>query len=225
MHVPYNEERLIQLTLDLIRTEGWQTDIYIRPLIYKADLAIGVSLHDLKDELSIYSFPFKLYVENDTNAHVTVSSWRRIDDNMIPARGKVSGAYVNSALIKTDAVLSGFDEALVLDQNGHVSEGSAMNLFMVRDGKLITPPVTDNILEGITRKTTMELAKNEFGLPVVERSIDRTELYICDELFLPGSAAQIVAITKVDHRPVGVGKMGPVTGKLKELFEKVVRVY
>lgn len=121
-------------------------------------------------------------------------------------------------------MLSGFDEALVLNQDSHVSEGSAMNLFMVRDGELITPPVTDNILEGITRKTAMELAKNEFGLPVVERSIDRTELFICDELFLTGSAAQIVAVTKVDHRPVGVGEMGPVTGKLKELFEEVVRV-
>ncbi len=223
MQIPYDEESLIKLTLDLIRTEGWQTDIYVRPLIYKADLGIGVRLHDLKDEISIFSLPFKQYVKNDTSAHVTVSSWRRIDDNMIPARGKVSGAYANSALIKTDAALSGFDEALVLNQNGHISEGSAMNILMVRDGELITPPVTDNILEGITRKTAMELAKNELGLPIVERSIDRTELFICDELFLTGSAAQIVVITKVDHRPVGNGKMGPVAEKLRELFIDVVR--
>jgi branched-chain amino acid aminotransferase len=223
MEIPYDEESLIQVTLDLIRTEGWQTDIYIRPLIYKADLGIGVRLHDLKDELTIFSMPFKQYVKNDTNAHVTVSSWRRLDDNVIPARGKVSGAYANSALIKTDAARSGFDEALVLNQNGHISEGSAMNIFMVRDGVVITPPVTDNILEGITRKTVMELAEKELGLPIIERSIDRTELYICDELFMTGSAAQIVAITKVDHRAVGAGEMGPVAGKLRELFDDVVR--
>ena len=223
MHIPYDEESLIQLTLDLIRTEGWQTDIYIRPFIYKADLGIGVRLHDLKDELTIFSMPFKLYVKNDDNAHVTVSSWRRIDDNMIPARGKVSGAYANSALIKTDAVRAGFDEALVLNQNGHISEGSAMNIFMVRDDVVYTPPVTDNILEGITRRTVMELAKKELGLQLVERSIDRTELYICDELFMTGSAAQVVAITKVDHREVGKGKMGPVAGQIRELFDDVVR--
>ena len=223
MHIPYDEESLIQLTLDLIRTEGWQTDIYIRPFIYKADLGIGVRLHDVKDELTIFSMPFKLYVKNDTNAHVTVSSWRRIDDNMIPARGKVSGAYANSALIKTDAARAGFDEALVLNQNGHISEGSAMNVFMVRDGEVITPPVTDNILEGITRRTVMDLAKNELGLPVVERSIDRTELFICDELFMTGSAAQIVAITQVDYRSVGKGEMGPVAGKLREIFDDVAR--
>lgn len=223
MHIPYDEESLIQLTLDLIRTEGWQTDIYIRPFIYKADLGIGVRLHDLKDELTIFSMPFKLYVKNDDNAHVTVSSWRRIDDNMIPARGKVSGAYANSALIKTDAVRAGFDEALVLNQNGHISEGSAMNIFMVRDGVVITPPVTDNILEGITRRTVMEIAQKDLGLQIAERSIDRTELYICDELFMTGSAAQVVAITKVDHRDVGQGKMGSVTRKLRELFDEIVR--
>ena len=223
IHLPYDEEALIQLTLDLVRTEGWQTDIYIRPFIYKADLGIGVRLHDLKDELTIFSMPFKQYVKNDTNAHVTVSSWRRLDDNMIPARGKVSGAYANSALIKTDAARAGFDEALVLTQSGHVSEGSAMNVFMVRDGVVITPPVTDNILEGITRSTAMELVENELGLKVVERSIDRTELFICDEIFMTGSAAQIVAVTMVDYRTVGTGKMGFVAGKIRQLFDDVVR--
>ena len=223
MHFPYDEEALVQLTLDLVRTEGWQTDIYIRPFIYKADLGIGVRLHDLKDELTIFSMPFKMYVKNDTNAHVTISSWRRLDDNMIPARGKVSGAYANSALIKTDAARAGFDEALVLTQDGHVSEGSAMNVFIVRDNVVITPPVTDNILEGITRRTAMELAEKELGLKVVERSIDRTELFICDEVFMTGSAAQIVAVTKVDYREVGTGEMGPVATQLRALFDDVVR--
>ncbi|MFZ5821167.1 MAG: branched-chain amino acid transaminase [Chloroflexota bacterium] len=223
MEIPYDEEALIQLTLDLVRVEGWQEDIYIRPLIYKADPGIGVRLHDLRDELTIFSMPFKQYLNNETGAHVTISSWRRIDDTMIPARGKVSGAYANSALAKTDAIRAGFDEALVLDQAGHVSEGSAMNIFMARDGVIITPPVTDNILEGITRRSAMQLLEKELGLPVVERSIDRTELFIADELFLTGSAAQIVAVTRVDHRPVSKGVMGPVTARLMELFEAVVR--
>lgn len=223
MEVAYDEEALIQLTLDLIHADNWQRDIYIRPTIYKADLGIGVRLHDLRDELCIFIIPFDKYVKNDTNAHVTISSWRRIDDNVIPARGKVSGAYANSALIKTDAVRAGFDEALVLDQNGHISEGSAMNIFMVRNGMLITPPVTDNILEGITRRSVMELARNELGLEVVERSIDRTEVFIADELFLTGTAAQITAVTKVDHRPVGKGEMGPITSQLRALFDDIVR--
>jgi branched-chain amino acid aminotransferase len=223
MEVPYDEQALTQITIDLIRADDWKQDIYIRPLIYKADVGIGVRLHNLRDALSIFCLPFDRYVANDTGAHVTFSSWRRIDDNVIPARGKVSGAYANSALIKTDAARAGFDEALVLDQNGHISEGTAMNVFMVRDGVLITPPVTENILEGITRRSVIELARAELGLTVVERSIDRTEVYICDEFFMTGTAAQIVAVTRVDHRPVGNGSMGPITAKLRALFEDVVR--
>ena len=223
MQSEYDEESLIQITLDVLRTDHWQQDVYFRPSFYKSDLGIGVRLHDLKDEFCIFVIPFEKYVKNDTNAHVTISSWRRIDDNMIPARGKVSGAYANSALIKTDANRAGFDEALVLDQNGHLSEGSAMNIFMVRNGKLITPPVTDNILEGITRRSIMELARNELGLEIEERSIDRTEAFICEELFMTGTAAQVVAVTKIDHRPVGIGTMGPITAKLRQLFDDVVR--
>ena len=223
MEVSYDEESLIQLMMDLLHAEGWQRDVYIRPMFYKSDMGIGVRLHDLKDDLTIWSVPFMKYIKNDTSAHVTFSSWRRIDDNVIPARGKVSGAYVNSALVKTDAARSGFDEALVLDQNGHVSEGSAMNIFMVRDGIVVTPPVTENILEGITRRSAIELLKKEMGLQVVERSIDRTEVTICEEFFMTGTAAQVTAVTKVDHRPIGAGVMGPVVSKLRDLFEEVVR--
>lgn len=223
MEVPYDEAALTQITIELLRADHWKQDIYIRPLIYKAEIGIGVRLHNLRDALSIFCLPFDRYVKNDTNAHVTFSSWRRIDDNTIPARGKVSGAYANSALIKTDAVRAGFDEALVLDQNGHVSEGSAMNIFMVRDGALITPPVTDNILEGITRRSIIELARQELGLTVIERSIDRTEVFICEEFFMTGTAAQVVAVTRVDHRPIGNGEMGPITARLREMFEEVVR--
>ena len=223
MTIPYDEESLIQLTIELLRLDKWKQDLYLRPTIYKADAGIGVRLHDLKDEFCMFVMAYEPYVKNDTNAHVTVSSWRRIDDNVIPARGKIAGAYANSALAKTDANLAGFDEAIVLDSHGHVSEGSAMNIFIVRDGVLITPPITDNILEGITRRSIMELAKNELGLEVVERSIDRTEVFIADEMFMTGTAAQVVAVTKVDHRPVGIGSMGPVTTKLRMTFDNVVK--
>jgi branched-chain amino acid aminotransferase len=223
MQTSYDEESLIQLTLDLLRTDHWQQDVYLRPTFYKADLGIGVKLHDLKDEFCMFVMAYEPYIKNDTNAHATFSSWRRIDDNAIPARGKVAGAYANSALIKTDANRSGFDEALVLDQNGHVSEGSAMNIFMVRDGVLVTPPVTDNILEGITRRSVMELTRRELGMDVVERSIDRTEVFIAEEMFMTGTAAQITAVTKIDHRPIGAGVMGPVTTKLRVLYEDILR--
>jgi len=223
MDIPYDEESLTQLTLDILRADDWKQDVYLRPTIYKADLGIGVKLHELKDEYCMFVMKYEKYVKNDTNAHATFSSWRRIDDNAIPARGKVAGAYANSALIKTDANRAGFDEALVLDQNGHVSEGSAMNIFMVRDGVLVTPPVTDNILEGITRRSIIELARNELGIQVVERSIDRTEVFIAEEMFMTGTAAQVVAVTRIDHRPVGAGLMGPVTTKLRLLFDDVVR--
>ncbi len=223
MELNHTPESLTQVTLDLLRADGYHRDIYIRPLAFKSDEIIGVKLHDLHDELSIVAVPFDRYVTNDTNAHVTVSSWRRVDDNAIPARGKISGAYANSAFIKTDAVRAGFDEALVLTQDGHLSEGSAMNVFIIKDGVVITPPITDNILEGITRRTVMDLCREELGLPVVERPIDRTEVYLCDELLMTGTAAQITAVTRVDFRPVGAGVMGPITTELRQLFDDAVR--
>jgi len=223
MEFDHTPESLTQITIELLQRDDYRRDVYIRPLAYKADEIIGVKLHDLPDEVSIVALPFDRYVANDTNAHVTFSSWRRVDDNMIPARGKIGGAYANSAFIKTDAIRAGFDEALVLTREGHVSEGSAENVFMVRDGTLITPPVTENILEGITRRTIMELAQAELGVPVQERPIDRTEIYLCDELFLSGTAAQITAITRVDYRPIGHGEMGPITTRLRKLFDDVVR--
>jgi branched-chain amino acid aminotransferase len=223
MDLEHTPESLTQLTVDLLRVDGYQQDIYIRPLAYKCDEVIGVKLHGLSHELSICALPFDKYLADDTNAHVTISSWRRVDDNIIPARGKISGAYANSAFIKTDAVRAGFDEALVLTQEGHISEGSAMNFFMLRDGVLITPPVTENILEGISRRSVIELAREELNLNVVERPVDRTEVYLCDELFLTGTAAQITAVTRVDYRQVGSGKMGSVTERLYELYQDILR--
>ena len=221
MDLNHTPESFTQITIDLLKKENYSTDVYVRPLCYKADPGIGVRLHDLRDEVSIFAIPFGHYGKNEDGAHVTISSWRRIDDNVIPARGKISGAYANSALIKTDAIRAGFDEALVLDHNGHISEGTAMNVFIVRDGELITPPVYENILEGITRKSIIELAREELGIKVVERSIDRTETILADELFLTGTAAQVMVVNRVDHRTVGTGKIGPVTSALRSLFDDV----
>ena len=222
MDFDHSPQSLLQVTTELLRKEAYHCNVYLRPLAYKADEVIGVKLHGLRNELSIVAIPFELYVSNDTNAHVTFSSWRRVDDNMIPARGKISGAYANSAFVKSDALLAGFDEALVLNLDGHLSEGSAMNVFLLRNGIAITPPVTDNILEGITRKTVIELLQNEMDIPVIERQIDRTEVYLCDELILTGTAAQVTVVTRVDYRPIGTGEMGPIGAQLRVIFSDVV---
>jgi branched-chain amino acid aminotransferase len=222
MELPYTKEGLTEATLELIRKQNFHENVYIRPLAFYGDEIIGVRLHNLTPRLSIAIVPFGRYVEQEEGAHVTISSWWRVEDNMIPARGKIVGAYVNSALSKTDAQLSGFDEAIVLSQNGHVSEGSAENIFMVKNGVFITPPVSENILDGIVRRTFIELIQAELGLQVQERSIDRTELFLADELFFVGTGVQQVSITKIDHRLIGDGKMGPLTLKLRDLFFNVV---
>jgi branched-chain amino acid aminotransferase len=221
--LPYSVEELCEITLELLRREGYRQDCYIRPLAYKAEQIIGVRLHELAADLTIFSVPFGRYLEKEEGAHVCVSSWRRVDDNAVPARAKITGAYINSAFAKTDAILSGYDEALVLTQHGHISEGSAENFFMVRHGCLVTPPVNSDILEGITRETVIELAKREMGLETVERSIDRSEIYGCEEAFLTGTGVQIAAITQIEHRPVGTGSLGPVTARLRELYFDTVK--
>ena len=221
--LPYTLGDLTDVTLELLRAENYREDCYVRPLAFVTDEVIGVRLHNLTPELSIVAIPFGLYVRKEEGAHVTISSWRRVDDNTIPARGKIAGAYVNSAFVKTDAERAGFDEAIVLNADGHISEGSAANVFLVRDGKAITPPVSDNILEGIVRRSVIQLMRDEMGIEVDERTIDRTELLVADEAFFTGTGVQVTAITRVDHRPVGSGEMGPVTTDLRRLFFQVVR--
>ena len=223
MQPRYSAKQLSDVTLELLQKENFQTDTYIRPLAYKADEIIGVRLHDLTDEISIWCTPFGRYVDKEEGASVGFSSWRRVSDNTIPPRGKITGAYINSAFTKSEAVLNGYDEALVLNQNGHVCEGSAENIFIVRDGQLITPPVTEDILEGITRATIMELAREELGIPVVERPISRTEFYVADEAFFVGTGVQITAIASVDHRPVGTGQLGPTVRAIRDLYFDIVR--
>jgi len=218
----YTPQQLTDILFELLRAEGWRENIYIRPLVYVKNEQIGVKLHDLEYDITMFSLPFGSYVPNEEGTSVTISSWRRVDDNVIPARGKIIGAYVNSALIKTDAQRAGFDEALVLNQDGHVSEGSAANFFMLRDEEVITPPVTANILEGITRRTVIQLLRHEMGLEVIERPIDRTEVFLAEEAFFCGTGVQVAAITSVDHRPIGTGRIGPVVSKLRELYFDVV---
>ncbi len=221
--LPYTADELGDLTVELLRKEGYRQDVYIRPLAYKSSEGIGVRLHDLEDDLAMFAVPFGRYIEREEGVRAGVSSWRRVDDNAIPARAKITGAYINSALAKTDAILSGYDEAIVLTQEGHVSEGSAENLFLVKDGRLVTPPVTENILEGITRATVMEIAREEMSLWTTERRIDRSELYTADEAFFCGTGVQIAAIVEIDHRPIGTGKIGPVVSQLRDLYFDIVR--
>lgn len=223
MSFSYTAAELTKALIDLLRQENYKTDAYIRPLAFYSDEIIGVRLHDLTPALAMVALPFGKYVEKDEGSHVTFSSWRRVDDNMVPARGKITGAYINSAFAKTDAQIAGFDEAIILNQDGHICEGSAENIFVLRNGVVLTPPITDNILEGITRQTVMTLLREKLGLQVVERSIDRSEVYLAQEIFFTGTGAQITAVNRVDYRAVGNGQMGPVTQKLREIFFNVVR--
>jgi len=221
--VPYSTEDLVNLTIELLRRNEFKSDVYIRPLLFTASEEIGVRLHNLDQGFFIYAIPFGNYVEIEAGIRCMVSTWRRVPDQSLPARAKITGAYAQSALAKTEANEAGYDEAIVLTVDGHVSEGSAENLFMIKDGTFVTPPVTDDILEGVTRTLLVGLIKSELGLPVVERSIDRTELYTCDELLLCGTGAQISPVIEVDRRTVGSGKVGEFTQELQNIYFGAVR--
>ena len=223
LKIPMNLDELCETSIELIRRNNFRQDVYIRPFAFKSSEEIGVRLHNLKDSFAIYVTPFGNYVEVDGGIRCMVSSWRRIDDNVAPARAKITGIYVNSALAKTEAMENGFDEAIMLTHDGHVCEGSAENIFLLRDGKVSTPPTSDNILEGLTRLAMIELLRNELDMEVVERSIDRSELYIADEIFLCGTGAQISPVIDVDRRPIGDGQVGPVVSQLQKLYFDIVR--
>ena len=223
MKLPYSTEDLVNFTLDLLRRNEFKSDVYVRPLLYTSSEEIGVRLHNLEHSFFIYAIPFGNYVEIEGGIRCMVSTWRRVPDQSLPARAKVTGSYAQSALAKSEAVEAGFDEAIVLTVDGHVSEGSAENLFMFKDGTFVTPPVTDDILEGVTRTLLMRLIKDELGMPLVERTIDRTELYTCDELLLCGTGAQILPVIEVDRRSVGDGKVGEFTQELQSIYFGAVR--
>lgn len=222
MKSPYTIEEYENITKDLLKLNGYKTDVYIRPTLYKSSQKVGPTLTDNEDSFLIFTTPFGDYFEGDRGLKLCVSSWRRTSDNAIPPRAKVSGAYANSALIKTDAHEAGFDDAVVLSESGQVTEGSAMNIFLVINRTLVTSRTTDDILVGVTRNTVIELA-HELGIPVKERSIDRTELYAAEEAFCCGTGAQIVPVESIDHRIVGDGKIGNITKQIQELYFNVVK--
>jgi len=221
--IPYTIDELCQLTVELVEKNGYREDVYIRPIAYKSSHVVGVRLHDLEDDFLIFATPFGPYLDVTKGIRCSVSSWRRIDDNVIPPRAKITGLYVNSALAKTEAVENGFDEGILLSQDGHVSEGSGENIFLVMGGKLVTPPSWENILIGITRDTVMKVAAQELGIETIERPIDRSELYLADECFLTGTAAHVSPVLEIDHRKVGDGEVGPITRKLQDLYFSIVQ--
>ena len=216
-------EQLEQLCVEIAERSGYTEDVYLRPLVYKSSEIVGVRLHGIESDTVIFITPFGPYLDIEKGARCHTSTWRRVDDTGIPPRAKVTGIYVNSALAKTEANLNGFDEAIMLNADGHVSEGSGENIFIIRNGKLITPSPADNILEGITADTVVELARNELGIETVQRQIDRSELYIADEIFMTGTAAHLTPVTEVDRRPVGDGRPGPLTRQLSSIFFDVIR--
>ena len=222
--IPYSVDDLLDITWELIRRSGYRQDLYIRPIVYKSEeLVANLRLQDLDADFALITVPFGNYIEVEGAIRCKTSSWRRIDDNMIPPRVKIAGHYVNSILAKTEATLAGYDEAIFMNHDGSISEGSGENLFMITNGVLTTPPVSDNNLTGITRDSAWTLATQELGLDVVERPIRRTELYLADEVFLTGTAAHITPVGQLDERPIGDGEVGPITGQIRDMYLGSIR--
>lgn len=220
--LPGSPDELGALVVELLRRNDVRADAYVRPLAYKAARSIKVALSDLRSGFGLFTFPLGAYLPT-TGLAAKTTSWRRTADDALPARGKITGAYVNAALAVDEGHEANADEAIFLTHDGHVSEGGSANLFMVRDGELVTPPVHDDILEGITRDSLLRLAREELGLRVRERSIDRSELYVADEVFFCGTGAQVAPCVSVDARTVGDGAIGPVSRALADLYEAIAR--
>ncbi|MCH7642969.1 MAG: branched-chain amino acid transaminase [Chloroflexi bacterium] len=223
IELPYSVDDLIDITTDLVERNGYREDVYIRPLAFKsAQMVANLKLHELESDFTLMVMPFGAYIENDGAIRCQTSSWRRPDDTMMPTGVKLAGLYTSGILAKTEAVMAGFDEAIVLNHDGTVSEGTGENLFLVKDGVLHTPSETDNCLLGITRASVITLAQEEFGLKVVERRMHRSELYLADEVFLTGTAAHLTAVGELDNRKIGSGGMGPITRKLQDMYFDIV---
>jgi branched-chain amino acid aminotransferase len=220
--LPDSIDEICQKTVELVKKCAFQEDVYIRPVAYTSSQALGVRLHGLEHDFFVFVIPWGPYLDVD-KARCGVSSWHRPEDNVIPPQIKAAGIYINNALAKTEAVNNGYDEAIMLSPDGHISEGSGENIFLVIDGKLVTPASQNNILIGITRNTVIELAEKELGITTVHRAIDRSELYIAEECFLTGTAAHVTPVSEVDHRRIGNGEIGPITAKLQEIYARVIR--
>lgn len=220
--IRYDVHKLVDITLNLARKNDPKTDCYFRPFAYASNYELSPDLSKLKFEFALYTIPLGEYLPISKGLKLAVSNWIRISDNVIPPRAKISGGYVNSSLAKGDAARLGYDDALMLTQDGHIAEASSANFFMVRDGVLVTSPKYGDVLEGMTRRSILQLAKN-LDIPTLEREIDRTEVYVADEAFLSGTGAQVAWISQVDGRMIGDGEIGPITGKLQKLFFNIVR--
>jgi len=222
MNLPYSLDDLCRLTGELLDKSGYRESVYIRPLAYKSSPVLPIRLHDLEDDFLIAVTTFPPYLDVEKGVRCCTSSWRRVDDTVVPPRGKICGIYVGSALAKTEAQENGFDEAIVLTNDGHVCEGSAENIFLVMQGKLVTPPSSESILMGITRDSVIKLAKSELALDTIERQVDRSELYLAEECFFTGTAANVAPILEVDRRPVGSGQIGETTARLQKLYAEAM---
>ena len=220
--LPYSEEELCDAVLRLIEKNDFHSSLYIRPIAFKGVGGINLDARATPTSVSIIAFPYEKYFdESKLGLDVCVSSWRRVGEPAVPAMAKACGHYINSVLARTEAAQAGFDEALFLDANGNVSEGTGENIFIVKDGLISTPTAASDILMGITRQTVINLI-HDFGMPLAERSIRRAELYTCDETFFTGTAAEVAPILSIDRRPVGNGKQGQVTIKLRDEYERIV---
>ncbi|MBA7634820.1 Branched-chain-amino-acid aminotransferase [subsurface metagenome] len=222
INLPYSIDELSQITIELVKRCGFEEDLYVRPLAYKSSESLGVRLHDVEDDFLAFVIPWGPYLDVD-KARCSISSWRRPDDNVIPPQVKIAGLYINNALAKTEAIENGFDEAIMLTPDGYVSEGTGENIFLVINGKLVTPASYNNILMGITRDTVIKLAQNELGIETIERPVDRSELYTAEECFLTGTAAHITPVAEIDRRNVGNGEIGGITSKLQKIYSEVIR--
>jgi branched-chain amino acid aminotransferase len=223
LKLDHDVKELCAVTVDLLRRNQPKEDTYIRPIAYISSEGLGPKLVGYETGFAIYTIPLGDYIDTSAGIKVGFSSWRRINDNTIPARCKVTGGYVNSALARTEAMEQGYDEALFLTQDGFVSEGSAENIFLVRNSTLVTPDRAQDILEGITRDVLLTLCREELGLTVTERQVGRTEVYVADEVFLCGTGAQVSPVVEVDRRPVGSGKIGPIAARIQQLYFEVVK--
>jgi len=223
IELPYSADDLCKITVDLLERCGYRQDVYIRPLAFKsAERVANLKLHELDSDFALMILPFGSYIDNDRAIRCQSSSWRRPEDSMMPTGVKLTGLYTTSILAKTEAIMAGFDEAILLTNDGHVSEGSGENLFIVQNGRISTPGETDNCLLGITRDSVITLCRKELGIEVIERRIHRSELYLADEVFLTGTAAHVTSVGELDNRRIGTGAIGKLTGQIQEIYARVV---
>ena len=224
IEIPYSVEQLVHAAKDVVRVNGLKS-CYVRPLVFHGYGEMGLNPLPAPVNVSVAAWPWGTYLGDDcleNGARLIISSWRRPDPNVLPAQAKATGQYINSGLAKVEALKAGYDDAIMLSQDGHVAEGTGENLFLVRDGVLITPPESSGVLKGITRDSAIRIA-TDLDLEVTERKLVRSDVYTADEAFLTGTAAEVTPIREVDDRPIGTGSIGPVVERLQELYFKAAR--